>query len=753
MKTKTENQTVRKMDRRYFIKSSSIGMSGIVLGMHIACSSRPDEIALPPASFEPNVYLTLNEKGDVFIVAHRSEMGQGVRTSLPSIVADELGADWERVQIIQAEGNEEKYGNQNTDGSFSVRMFYMPMRKAGASARLMLEQAAANEWKVDVSECKAINHEVVHEPSGKKLSFGQLAGKASELPVPDEKDLRLKKRAEFTRIGKPTTLVDLKDIVQGKATYGLDATIPEAKVTLVKRCPVAGGKVRSFDNSKALEVPGVIKTVQLDSPGFPTQFHNPLGGIAVIAENTWAAKKGRDALEVEWDFGPNAKYNTADFANTMVKAANTNGTVRHETGDIKGALASADKVLESTYSIPHLSHTPMEPPNAVAKFENGKCEIWAPTQNPQWAIGSVAGKLGIEEKDVTINVTLLGGGFGRKSKPDFVVEAALIAQKADMPIKLIWMREDDVQHDFYASSSVQHIKAAFDEDKNVIGWNHRSVFPTISGTANPTAQEPSNGEISQGLIDVPYKIPNVCIETGKADVQTRIGWMRSVANVQHAFAIGSMLDEIAEYRGKDAVKNALEMLGKDRMLDLSGIKEIYGNYNEPLEDYPWNTGRLKSVIEEVASKSNWGKSLGAGKGQGFTAYRSFLTYVACVVEVDMSEDGKLKIPEVHFAVDCGQVVNPDTVKNQFEGGAIFALSGALKSAITFKDGQVEQSNFHNYHVARMADAPQDIYVHLMDSEEKPTGVGEPPVPPVAPALANAIYAASGKRLRDLPLKV
>ena len=753
MKSTIENQSIKKMDRRYFIKSSSIGFSGLILGMHISCSGKPNEEYLPPASFDPNVYLNINEKGEISIVAHRSEMGQGVRTSLPLILADELGADWNKVKIIQAEGNEEKYGNQNTDGSFSVRMFYKPMRKAGASARLMLERAAAQSWNVDPSECKAENNEVVHKSSGKKLSFGALAQKASELPVPEEKDLQYKSKEDFTRIGKSTTMVDLKDITVGKATYGMDATIPGAKIAMVQRCPVAGGKVKSVNDAKALAIDGVIKVMTLDSPGFPTGFHNPLGGVVVIAENTWAAMKGREALEIDWDYGVNAKYNSEGFVKEMTKNAESSGTIRREVGNIKQAIQDADHVLESTFSIPHMSHTPMEPPNAVAKFENGKCEIWAPTQNPQWAIGSIAGVLGIEAKDITVNITLLGGGFGRKSKPDFLVEAAVIAKESGLPIKLIWTREDDVQHDFYASGSIQHIKAAFDKDKNVIGWNHRSVFPSISGTANPNAKEPSNGEISQGLLDVPYNIPNFCLETGTAKAQARIGWMRSVANVQHAFAIGTMMDQVAEYRGMDAVESALDLLGDGRILDLSSIVDIYGNYNEPLEDYPWDTGRLRGVIETVASKSNWGKSLPKGKGQGFTVHRSFLTYVACVVEVDMTENGKLKIPEVHYAVDCGLAVNRDGVKAQFEGGANFALSAALKSAITFKDGRVEQSNFHDYQVARMFDAPGKVEVHIIESDEKPTGVGEPPVPPVAPALSNAIYAATGKRLNDLPLQV
>ena len=329
----------------------------------------------------------------------------------------------------------------------------------------------------------------------------------------------------------------------------------------------------------------------MDAAVFPMGFHKPLGGVAVIAENTWAAIKGRDALDIRWDLGSNAQYDSTGFEKEMTRSARSKGSVRREVGDINKAVRTADKVLESTLSMPHFSHAPMEPPNAVAKFENGKYEIWAPTQNPKSVIDGIADVLGVEKNDLTINVTLLGGGFGRKSKPDFILEAALLAKESGFPIKLIWTREDDVQHDFYAASSVQYIKAAFDKDKNLTGWHHRSVFPSIAGTAVPTAKEPSNAEISQGLIDVPYQIPNFCIETGTSDVQTRVGWMRSVANVQHAFAIGTMMDRVAEYREMDAVDNALDLLGGDRMLDLSSIADIHWNYNEKLEDYPWNTGR------------------------------------------------------------------------------------------------------------------------------------------------------------------
>ncbi|MEO1054115.1 MAG: molybdopterin cofactor-binding domain-containing protein [Bacteroidota bacterium] len=750
---KTNKSTVTKIDRRDFIKIGSVSTTGLLLGMHVACSPKPVEEVRPEPTFDfyPNVYLNINDVGDIKIIAHRSEMGQGVRTGLPLIIADELEADWSRVSIEQAPGDEAKYGNQNTDGSFTIRMFYMPMRRAGAMARMLLEQAAANQWQVDVSECKAKNHEVVHS-SGKKLGFGELAKAAAELEAPKEEDIKLKDKSEFKMIGKATPIVDLQDIVQGTAGFGMDAKMPGMKIAVVARCPVAGGKAKSHNAEAAMAVPGVLQVVELNSPDFPTAF-NPLGGIAVVAENTWAAMKGREALAVEWEGGINAGYDSEQFLGELSTNIKKQGTVRREQGNLKQTFNGASEVIEATYKLPHLSHASMEPPCALAHFEDGKCEVWAPSQHPQWAKGAVAGALGLEPTDVTVNVTLLGGGFGRKSKPDFIVEAAQISKETGQPIKLIWTREDDVQHDFYHACSIQHVRVALGEDKKVMGWNHRSSFPSIGGTSNKDADEPSAGEISLGMVDFPYDIGTICCETHKAPAQARIGWLRSVANIQHAYGVGSMLDEIAHARAMDPVENLLDLLGPDRLIKFDELVDNFQNYGEPLAEFPANTARLRNVIKTVAEKSNWGKALPSRKGQGICAHRSFLTYVACVVEVEVGDNGKITIPEVHYAVDCGVAVNTDRVKSQFEGGCVFALSGALRSSISFKEGKVEQSNFHDYELARMNDAPGKIHVHIIDSDEKPTGVGEPPVPPVAPALCNAIFAATGKRVRELPIKL
>ena len=743
-----ETTIIKKIDRRTFLKATGLTATGIVLGLQMGCS--PSKPGVP---FSPNVYLTINSDGSVVIVSHRQEMGTGIRTGLPMIVADELEADWKQVKLVQAVGDEKKYGNQNTDGSFSVRMFFEPMRKAGASARMMLEQAAAAKWKVDASECKAINHEVVHS-SGKKVGFGELTEEASKLTAPKDETIVLKKKTDWKYIGKRMNLYDVPDIVKGTAVYGIDVVKPDMKYAVILRCPVAGGKAKSFSDAEAKKMDGVIKIFEMTASGFPAGLEVPQGGIVVVANSTWNAISARKAIQVEWDYGVNATYDSVADLNELKVKAKKKGVVHRANGDIDKAISSAPVILESTYVTQYLAHAPMESPNATALVKDGKCEMWAPVQHPQWVRDSVAKALGLESENVTINITLLGGAFGRKSKPDFAVEAALIAKEMNgTPIKVLWTREDDLTHDYYHACSVQHISVALDKNKNVNGWSHRSAFPPIGGTSNVQEVSPSLGELGLGAIDFPYDVPNVSIEAIEAPARTRIGWLRSVSNIQHAFAIGSMLDEIASHRKVDPVKNLLELLGPDRNIPLNEYIKGFDNYGEPIEKFPCNTTRMRKVIELVAEKSGWGKTLPKGHGMGICAHRSFLTYVACVVHVAIDDAGKLTIPEAHYAVDCGQVVNLNSVIQQFEGGFVFSLSSALKGGISFKDGRAEQTNFDTFGVARMMDAPTAIHIHLVENDELPTGVGEPPVPSVAPALANAIFAATGKRYRDLPIKL
>jgi isoquinoline 1-oxidoreductase beta subunit len=746
--TSLENSIIRKIDRRSFLKATGITATGFVLGLQWSCS--PTKPATP---FAPNVYLTINPDGTVIIVAHRQEMGTGIRTGLPMILADELEADWKRVKLVQAVGDEKIYGNQNTDGSFSVRTFFEPMRKAGATARMMLEQAAANKWKVEVSECKASNHEVVHS-SGKKLGFGELTDEAAKVTAPKEDAIVLKKKSDWKYIGKHMNLYDVPDIVKGTAVYGIDVVKPDMKYAVILRCPVAGGKPKSFSDAEAKKISGVVTIFEMPASGFPAAMEAPQGGIVVVADSTWAAISARKALQVEWDYGVNATYDSEAYLNELKEKVKKKGNARRVNGTADQALASAAGKLDFTYVTQHLSHAPMESPNATVLIKDGKCEVWAPVQHPQWVRDTIAKAIGMDAANVTVNITLLGGAFGRKSKPDFAVEAALVAKELNgTPVKVIWTREDDLAHDFFHACSVQRIQVAFDKTKNVTGWIHRSAFPPIGGTASTHEIQPSDGELGLGAIDLPLNIPNISIEAIESPARTRIGWLRSVSNIQHAFAIGCMVDEIASYRKVDPVKNLLELLGPDRMIPLNDYIKGFENYGEPLDKFPADTSRLRKVIEMVAEKSGWGKELPKGHGMGICAHKSFLTYVACVVHVAFDGSGKMSIPEVHYAVDCGQPVNRNSVIQQFEGGFVFALSGAMKGSISFKNGSSQQTNFDVYEVSRMADAPLATHVHIIENDEKPTGVGEPPVPPVAPALANAIFAATGKRYREMPIRL
>jgi isoquinoline 1-oxidoreductase beta subunit len=739
--------------RRDFLKLGSILSGGLVLGVSFwSC----DSAGKKTGTLSTTAYLSISDTGEVTIVAHRSEMGQGIRTSLPLVVADELGADWSKVKIIQAEGDEKKYGNQNTDGSFSIRMFYKPMREAGAMAKAMLLQAAAKAWGLPIEELDTENGQVIHKGTDKKAGFGEFAGAAASLAVPKVESVQLKADNQFNLIGKDTPIIDLHDIVTGKAGFGSDARLEGMKIAVIKHCPVTGGTVKSVNDTKAKAIPGVLQVITIKGAGLPATLSKPIAGVAVIAENTWAAIKGREALEVEWDLGPNATYNSDEHIEALKKEITKEGTLRRNRGDFKAARAGAKKIIEHTYVAPYLAHATLEPPCALAVVKDGNCEIWAPTQNPQGARDAVAGYIGLGADKVKVNITLLGGAFGRKSKPDFILEAAFLAKESGYPIKVQWTREDDIQHDYYHAMSVQHLVATIDANNQLSGWNHHIANPSIGATENTAALQPDDGELMLGASDYPYNVPAIKIETHDAKAHLRIGWLRSVRNIPQAFAICTMMDEVAEARGKDPIEQALELLGEDR--NITFAEEMvngggYPNYGEDIANYPWNTGRMKAVIERVRKESGWGKQLPKGHGMGFAAHKSFLTYVACVVEVQVDASKKVIINKVHYAVDCGLAVNTDRVKSQFEGGAQFSTSLAMKSAITVKNGIVEQTNFDGYQLIRMPESPKEIHVHIMDSKDKPTGVGEPPVPPFAPALANAIYRASGKRMYGMPFQL
>ncbi|MEQ1716511.1 MAG: molybdopterin cofactor-binding domain-containing protein [Hyphomicrobium sp.] len=703
---------------------------------------------------DPTLFVSIAEDGTVSIVCIRSEMGQGVRTSVPMIVADELEADWAKVKIVQAPGDEVKYGNQDTDGSRSIRHHFMPLRRIGAAARQMLEAAAAAQWGVPVGEVEAINHEVVHKPSGKKLGYGALAKAAAAQKVPASDALKLKDPAKFRYIGKgKTNLVDNMDITTGKAQYGTDVRLAGMTYAVIARPPVYGGKVIEFDAAEAMKVPGALKVIALDPPAFPTEFQN-LGGIAVIATNTWAALQARDKLKIKWDHGPNATYTTAAYRKALEETSRKPGKVELQAGDVDAAMKTAKKKVEAEYYIPHHSHVSMEPPVAVAQIANGKCEIWSSIQSPQAAKDRVSKRLGIKLDDVTVHVTLLGGAFGRKSKPDFCIEAALCSKAMDgKPVQLLWTREDDLVNGYLNTTSVERIEAGLDDAGKPVAWLHRSTAPSILSLFAPDPKHQFPLELGLGLVDTPFDIPNMRIETGEAAAHTRVGWFRSVTNVPHAFALQSFIAELATAAGKDHKDFLLDVIGPDRKI-IPKTNEPWWNYGENHETYAIDTARLKRVIETVTKEAGWGRKMPAGSGLGLAAHRAFVSYAAAVVEVVIGEGGRIKIPRVDLAIDCGAHINPERIRSQLEGAIIQGISIAMYSNITFKDGVVEQKNFDSYELARMDIAPREVRIHLVPSTgyDAPLGgVGEPGVPPIAPAIANAIFAATGKRLRSLPI--
>ncbi|MGA2292792.1 molybdopterin cofactor-binding domain-containing protein [Bradyrhizobium sp.] len=702
---------------------------------------------------DPRVFVAVAADGVVTIVAHRSEMGTGSRTSLPMVVADEMEADWSRVQVRQAQGDEVKYGNQDTDGSRSTRHYLIPMRQIGASARTMLEAAAAKRWGVPVAEVKAANHEVVHAASGRRLGFGELAAEAAAQPVPAIADLRLKDPKDFRYIGKgKVSIVDLRGITTGTAQYGQDIRLPGMKYAVIARPPVVGGKLVSFDAKDALQVSGVEKVMEVQGWPWPSKFQ-PLGGVAVIARNTGAAIKGRDALKIVWDDGPNATHDSANYRSQLEEAARKPGKVVRDDGDIEAALKSADKVLVGEYYLPHLAHASMETPVATANVVGGKAEIWAPVQSPGGTREDVAKTLGLTPEDVTVNVTLLGGGFGRKSKCDYALEAALLSRAVGAPVKLTWTREDDIRHDFLHTVSAERIEAGLDKNGKVIAWRHRSAAPTILSTFVAGAANEAPFELGMGLVDLPLQIANIRCENPEVPAHSRIGWFRSVSNIPHGFAVQSMIAEIAHATGRDQKDMLLELIGEPRVVTLNASVKDFWNYGEPLDSYPIDAGRLRGVVELVADKGGWGRTVPKGHGLGIAAHRSFVSYVATIVEVSVGAKGELTVERVDTAIDCGTFVNPERIQSQIEGAAVMGLSLAKYGEVTFKNGRVQQGNFDDFPLVRIDEAPLITNVHIMPAEadKPPSGVGEPGLPPFAPALINAIFAATGKRIRALPI--
>jgi len=714
--------TIVKVSRRTFVKLTSAASAGLVLGLQFPRSANAGNEGVHPLG----TFVEVGTDGIVTIYVSKSEMGQGVRTALPMIVAEELDADWKNVRIRQAD-LDKKWGRMGTGGSGSVRTMWTPMRQAGATARAMLVSAAAAKWGVDAKEIAVSKGVVSH--GAKKATFGELAEAAAKVEVP--KEVALKDPAKFTIVGKKASRLDNPDLVVGKAHYGIDVRLPGMLYASVLRAPVFGAKLASFDATKAKAVPGVKHVVAIEPHGHEA----PWSGVGVIATSTWAAMKGREALEVKWDEGKAKSESSAALSAAMQAAvAGAAGKRVRNDGDVDGALSAAAKKIESTYEVPYLAHATMEPMTATASYTANGLELWLPTQFADWAAGSAGGAVGV--KNPTVHVTLLGGGFGRRAFPDFAVEAALLSKAAGAPVKVQWTREDDMQHDFYRPPSVHRVAAALDADGKVAAWHHRMASPGINAwMGNGEAHESETG----GIDDLPHAIANFRLEYAPVDSSVPRGWWRSVENSANAFVVESMIDELAHAAGKDPIDFHLAMLPAGKTVE-----------NKRSKAHSYSSDRFRSVIELAREKSGWGKPLPPGRARGFAAWYSFMTYVAEVAEVSVGKDGAPRVHRVVAAIDCGTAVNPDGVAAQLEGGIVYGLGAALHEAITIDGGAVQQSNFHDFPLLTLTEMPL-VEVHIVKSGDAPSGTGEPGLPPVAPAVANALFALTGKRVRKLPI--
>jgi isoquinoline 1-oxidoreductase subunit beta len=742
-------RTLTNPSRREFLKSTAAGSTGLLLALYLPAMATSADAS--EQAFNPNAYIFIDPQGDVRLVVTRSEMGQGVRTALAMILAEELDADWSRVKIEQGDCDPQ-YGDMTTGGSMSIRSTWDPLRKAGASARNMLLTAAAETWNVPIGECSATGDSVIeHKKTARKLTYGRLAIKASSVPVP--KDVPLKDPKDYRIVGTKRARVDGQHIVIGEAHYGIDTKVPGMLYAVVARPPVFGGKVRRFDATRALAIPGVKKVFEVPAVEMPPLFgeerkpdsghqHYLWGGVAVVADSTWQAFAGRRALTIDWDNGPGAEESTEKQRATLTGLLKTPGKELKKIGDPDSAAASAAKTVEADYETPFLAHMTMEPVNCTASVHDGKCEVWAPTQNPNGMATALASVLNLPQSALTIHITLIGGGFGRRLCIDYGVEAALVSRSADVPVKVIWTRDDDIRHDYYRPISHHRLRAGLDSQGQVTSWLHHIAAPSTDSTF-VGGEVPDTGGTEIAGTGLPNgTVPNYLLQQSFLHTAVPRGYWRAVDMNWNHFAVQCFIDEIAAATGKDP-------LALRRQLIATKQKPAGASDNEG--DAPVNVDRLLGVLNLVAEKSEWGKPLPPGRGRGIAGLYGFGSYVAHVAEVTVAKDGTLRVDRVVVAVDCGQVINPDLVAAQIEGGVVFGLTSALYDEITIQNGQVQQTNFDNYPMLRIADMPK-VEVHLVPSHESPGGIGEPGVPSTAPAVANAIFAATGKRLRRLPFQ-
>jgi isoquinoline 1-oxidoreductase beta subunit len=701
------------LSRREFLTLGAAAGAGLVIGFYLPHGTSSH------LAFSPNAFLKISPNGKITVVVARSEMGQGVHTSLPMILAEELEADWRHITIEQAGANPTLYGDQQTGSSASLRISWDPLRKAGAAAREMLISAAALEWGVPRSGCAAENSSVVHAASNRRLSYGELAAKAGALPIPVAPPLKDAK--DFKLVGKPIPRLDAPSKVDGSAIFGIDLRIPGMKYAVLARCPVIGGTVVSFDEKESRKISGV-------------SFVGKIGdsAVAVVADSVWGAIEGRRVLNVNWDEGPNKDLNSAAMFDVLKKSASGKAATLYSTGDVSKV---AGRRIRAAYQTPLMAQAPMEPGNCTAHFQGSSCEIWGPIQWPPDVRDAVAKAVGLDPDQVKINVTLLGGGFGRRLDHDYAVEAALVSKAASVPVKVIWTREDDMRFSSYRPASYHLLSGVLDGSGWPVAFSHRIVEPSINtqkGFPGPSPQIDADLPDEASLI---YSLPNALVEYVMTVTPVSPGYMRSVYGLETAFASESFIDELAAAAGKDPLEFRMHLLAKDE-----DIKFF---------DTTWKTARMRGVLQMAAEKSGWGKPLPAGRYHGIACFGCFGTYMAEVVEISMEND-QPRVHRVVGAIDCGQVVNPNILEQQIQGAVNFAVTNALRAQITIEKGRVVQGNFDDYAPIRMNEAPV-VEAYFVPSTEVPTGAGEPPVPPLAPALCNAIYAATKKRIRALPI--